>query len=84
MGRLVRDGVASFFYFSTYELLKKKMTPTGEKGPFPYTLHPTPYTLHPTPLHPYTLTPPALRPTHYTLHSTPYTLKDLGQPARTT
>jgi len=30
---LVRDGVASFFYFSTYEFLKKKMTPQGEKGP---------------------------------------------------
>eukprot|EP00282_Hemiselmis_andersenii_P014569 CAMPEP_0114148932 /NCGR_PEP_ID=MMETSP0043_2-20121206/21889_1 /TAXON_ID=464988 /ORGANISM="Hemiselmis andersenii, Strain CCMP644" /LENGTH=345 /DNA_ID=CAMNT_0001243541 /DNA_START=45 /DNA_END=1078 /DNA_ORIENTATION=- len=30
---LVRDGVASFFYFSTYELLKKMWTPKGEKGP---------------------------------------------------
>mmetsp|Transcript_38485 Transcript_38485/g.94665 ORF Transcript_38485/g.94665 Transcript_38485/m.94665 type:complete len:302 (+) Transcript_38485:103-1008(+) len=30
---LVRDGVASFFYFSTYELLKKWWTPPGEQSP---------------------------------------------------
>lgn len=30
---LVRDGVASFFYFSTYEYLKSKWTPAGEKSP---------------------------------------------------
>ena len=30
---LIRDGVASFFYFSTYELLKKQWTPKGEQGP---------------------------------------------------
>jgi len=29
----VRDGVASFFYFSTYEFLKKSWTPPGEKSP---------------------------------------------------
>lgn len=29
----VRDGVASFFYFSTYEYLKKTWTAPGEKGP---------------------------------------------------
>lgn len=30
---LVRDAVASFFYFSTYELLKKTWTPKGESAP---------------------------------------------------
>eukprot|EP00286_Rhodomonas_abbreviata_P015186 CAMPEP_0181319476 /NCGR_PEP_ID=MMETSP1101-20121128/17595_1 /TAXON_ID=46948 /ORGANISM="Rhodomonas abbreviata, Strain Caron Lab Isolate" /LENGTH=300 /DNA_ID=CAMNT_0023427085 /DNA_START=72 /DNA_END=974 /DNA_ORIENTATION=- len=29
----LRDGVASFFYFSTYELLKKTWTPEGAKDP---------------------------------------------------
>lgn len=30
---LARDGAASFAYFSVYELLKKKLTPEGSKGP---------------------------------------------------
>eukprot|EP00277_Geminigera_cryophila_P006022 CAMPEP_0179431556 /NCGR_PEP_ID=MMETSP0799-20121207/16419_1 /TAXON_ID=46947 /ORGANISM="Geminigera cryophila, Strain CCMP2564" /LENGTH=301 /DNA_ID=CAMNT_0021208551 /DNA_START=26 /DNA_END=931 /DNA_ORIENTATION=+ len=29
----LRDGIASFFYFSTYEYLKKSWTPKGEKSP---------------------------------------------------
>lgn len=30
---LLRDSVASFFYFSTYEFLKQKLTPEGERSP---------------------------------------------------
>ena len=31
-GSCVRDGVASFFYFSTYEFLKKAWTPKAMLG----------------------------------------------------
>jgi solute carrier family 25 carnitine/acylcarnitine transporter 20/29 len=30
---LARDSLGSFFYFSSYELLKKQFTPAGEKSP---------------------------------------------------
>jgi len=33
MATLLRDGIASFFYFSTYEFLKRKFTKEGKKGP---------------------------------------------------
>eukprot|EP01099_Mayorella_cantabrigiensis_P004797 TRINITY_DN365_c0_g1_i2.p1 TRINITY_DN365_c0_g1~~TRINITY_DN365_c0_g1_i2.p1 ORF type:complete len:224 (+),score=47.21 TRINITY_DN365_c0_g1_i2:379-1050(+) len=32
---LLRDSVASAFYFSSYEYLKRKLTPEGKKGPSP-------------------------------------------------